>query len=299
MEIRQLEYFVAVAEALSFTQAADRVNTVQSNLSTAIRALEGEVGVDLFDRSVRRSLKLTPQGEAFLPVARQTLHNFSRARQFAFDLAPGLRGNLRVGTLTSQQLVDLPRLFAAFRARYPMVDFQLRVSPTGSTGLAEAVRNNDLDVALVSLPMDLLHGLATHEICRIPFGLFMSPLHPLAKSSGVRMKDLIAEDFIETPPGFGSRIAVDQAFAQCLVTRRCAFEIPDLRVVADYLAQNLGIAIVPRLGFFSSPSVVEVPLIDLKLDWSLFVVHQTQPSNVVKAFLDLLPTFIADFGFGL
>jgi len=300
MEIRQLEYFVAVAEELSFTRAADRVYTVQSNLSTAIKNLEDEVGVQLVDRSVRRRLKLTPPGEAFLPVARQTLQNFAAARQFAFDLAPGIRGQLRVGVLTSQQLVDLPRLFASFRSHYPLVDFRLRVSPTGSSGLADAVRNHDLDVALISLPREQLQDLVVHEICRVPLGLFVSPQHRLATSTGVRLQDLVGEDFIETPSGFGSRILVDQAFARCHVVRRCVFEIPDLRVVAEYLAQNLGVAIVPRLGFFSAHSVVEVPLADQKLDWSLYVVRraESEPTKVLKAFLELLPGFITEQGLG-
>jgi len=294
MEVRQLEYFVAVAEELSFTRAADKVYTVQSTISAAIKSLEDEVGVELIDRSVRRRLRLTPPGEAFLPVARQTLQAFTRARQFALDLAPGLRGQLRVGTLTSLQLVDFPRLFAAYRSRYPLVDFRLRVSQSGSTGLADAVRNHELDVALVSLPTDQLRDLSSHEVCRIPFALIVSPLHPLAGSPGVRLADLINEDFIETPPGFGTRILADEVFESRHLSRRMVFEIADLRAIAEYVAQNLGVALLPRSGFFPVEAVVAVPVVDLEMSWVLSVVHQDQggPNRVVKAFLDLLPEFM-------
>jgi len=295
MEIRQLEYFVAVAEELSFTRAADKVFTVQSTISAAIKNLEDEVGVELIDRSARRRLRLTPPGEAFLPVARQTLHAFARAQQFALDLAPGLRGQLRVGTMTSLQLVDFPRLFAAYRSRYPLVDFRLRVSQSGSTGLTDAVRNHELDVALVSLPADQLGDLSAHEVCRIPCSLFVSPLHPLAGAPGVRLADLGDEDFIETPAGFGTRILADQAFAQARLSRRIVFEIPDLGATADYVAQNLGVALLPRAGFFPAQTLVEVPLVGPRVDWVLSVIHRDEggPTRVVQAFLDLLPEFLA------
>jgi len=296
MEIRQLEYFVAVAEELSFTRAADKVYTVQSTISAAIKNLEDEVGVELIDRSVRRRLRLTPPGEAFLPVARQTLQAFTRAHQFALDLAPGLRGQLTVGTMTSLQLVDFPRLFAAYRSRYPLVDFRLRVSQSGSTGLADAVRNHELDVALVSLPADQLRDLSSHEVCRIACSLFVSPHHRLAGARGVHLGDLSNEDFIETPLGFGTRILADQAFERRRLSRRMVFEIADLRTIADYVAQNLGVALLPRVGFFPAHTVVEVPIIDLEMNWTLSVVHRDQGggNRVVKAFLDLLPEFVAE-----
>jgi len=149
-------------------------------------------------------------------------------------------------------------------------------------------------VALVSLPLDQLDDLDVHEVCRVPLALFVSAHHALAGRPSVSIEDTAGQDFIETPEGFGSRVLVDRAFDRARVTRRIALEIPDLRAAADYVAANLGIAILPRSGFFAPDAVVEVPLAQ-PIEWVLSAVcpKQRHPSRVVAAFLKLLPTHLA------
>ncbi|HEY3481145.1 MAG TPA: LysR family transcriptional regulator, partial [Streptomyces sp.] len=124
METRQLEYFVAVAEELSFTRAAQRLFAVQSTVSAAVRALETELGVRLFDRSTRR-VALSAAGAAFLPEAKAAIDALERARATVQEASEGLRGSLRIGTLTSIAGLDLPRLLGAFHQRYPLVDMHV------------------------------------------------------------------------------------------------------------------------------------------------------------------------------
>jgi DNA-binding transcriptional LysR family regulator len=135
MDSRQLEYFVAVAEELSFTRAAQRLFTVQSTVSAAIRALEADLKVSLFDRSTRR-VTLSAAGQALLPEAKAALEALDRARAAVEEASTGLRGSVRIGTLARLGLVDLAALIGAFHQRYPLVDVQVTTSSSGSSGLA-------------------------------------------------------------------------------------------------------------------------------------------------------------------
>src|SRR5688572_28842154 len=107
MELRHLEYFVAVAEELSFTRAARRLRVVQSGVSTVIRALERELGAPLFDRSTREVM-LTDAGRALLREARTTLDSAQAAREAVQEVVAGIKGTLTVGTMTWLAFVDLP-----------------------------------------------------------------------------------------------------------------------------------------------------------------------------------------------
>jgi len=150
MDSRQLEYFVAVAEELSFTRAAQRLFTVQSTVSAAVRTLETDLKTTLFDRSTRQ-VSLSAAGEALLPEAKAALEALDRARAVVEEASTGLRGSIRIGTMTRIGMVDLPGLLSAFYQRYPLVEVQVTTSPTGSSGLADDVRHGRLDLSLIGL----------------------------------------------------------------------------------------------------------------------------------------------------
>ena len=133
MELRQLEYFVAVAGERSFTRAAQRLHVVQSAVSAAITALEKDLHVVLLERNARR-VQLTEAGEALLPEAQAVLDAALAARNAVEGLSRGLRGTLRVGMLADLGIMDLPGLARDFRNRYPGVELQLRDAPAGSAG---------------------------------------------------------------------------------------------------------------------------------------------------------------------
>ena len=113
MELRHLEYFVAVAEELSFTRASGRLHVVQSGVSSAIRALEHELDVVLFDRD-RHRVALTDAGRVLLPEARATLAAAQAARDAIHEARAGLRGTLTIGTMQSTGRLDLPVLLGQF-----------------------------------------------------------------------------------------------------------------------------------------------------------------------------------------
>ncbi|WP_410632362.1 LysR family transcriptional regulator [Amycolatopsis sp. cmx-4-83] len=289
METRQLEYFVAVAEELSFTRAAQRVFAVQSTVSAAVRSLEAELGTRLFDRSTRR-VALSAAGAAFLPEAKAAIEALERARATVQEASEGLRGSLRIGTLTSIGGVDLPALLGAFHRRYPLVDIHVTVSITGSTGLADEVRQGRLDVALVGLPETDLAGLDVLLVDTRPFVVVLPATHRLAARKAVRLADLAGEAFIDTPRGFGNRVLLDRAFDALGSPRRVTVEVADLRPVPGYVRAGLGVAVVPDTPAPADADVVVRPLAGAGLDWPLNLVTAAAkpPSRALRTLLDLV-----------
>src|ERR1700761_4025634 len=145
MDLRQLEYFVAVADEQHFTRAAARLHVVQSGLSASIRALEDQLGATLFHRTTR-SVTLTPIGQAFLQEARRVLAAAAEAKRVVADMQELRRGRLSIGSIHGlEPLVDLAELLGRFHTAYPAVEIRLVSGGTGP--LIEGVRTGDLDLA--------------------------------------------------------------------------------------------------------------------------------------------------------
>jgi DNA-binding transcriptional LysR family regulator len=288
VETRQLEYFVAVAEELSFTRAAQRTYAAQSTVSAAIRTLEHDLGVSLFERS-SRSVELSASGAAFLPEAKAAIEAVEQARAAVTDPNAGIRGNLRVGTMTNVGIVDLPTILGAFHRRHPDVDVHLSVSPTGSTGLAADLRAGRLDVALLGAPESALEGLDARPLATASYVVLLPTSHPLARRRSVRLEDLAGERFVDGLTGFGNRISSDRAFEAQGVRRRVVVEVSDLTTIPSHVAEGLGVALVPDI-VPADPGVVARPLSGTTLTWTLWVATRAgrRPSRAVVALLDLI-----------
>ncbi|MEU4196539.1 LysR family transcriptional regulator [Kribbella sp. NPDC026611] len=289
MDSRQLEYFVAVAEELSFTRAAQRLFTVQSTVSAAIRTLEADLKTTLFDRSTRR-VTLSAAGQALLPEAKAALEALDRARAAVEEASSGLRGSIRIGTLARLSLINLAELLGGFHRKYPLVEVHVATSRTGSSGLADDVRHGRLDLALLGLPRPELIGLDARNLATVPFVALLPSTHPLASRSTVRLADLSQERFIDMPPGFGNRTMVDRAFDAIGTPRRLQVEVPELTTIPDYVRAGLGVAVVPELEFPDEPTVVKLPIEGAELTWTLSVVTAAarRPSRAVAALLELI-----------
>ena len=160
VELRHLEYFVAVAAdstytspvaaELNFSRAAQRIHVVQSALSASVGNLEKELGVELFDRS-KRQITLTAAGEVFLEHAREVIHTAHRARTSVDAFRDQLSGTVTLGTLMSWGTLDLPAALEEFRLSNPLITVRLRQSLTGSAGHLTAIADGQMDLALVSI----------------------------------------------------------------------------------------------------------------------------------------------------
>ncbi|MEL3951259.1 LysR family transcriptional regulator [Streptomyces sp. LNU-CPARS28] len=175
MELRQLQYFAAVADAGGFSRAAERLGIVQSAVSQQVRRLERELGVALFDRSTRH-VRLSAAGERLLPEARAVLTAAHRTRQVAADIASGAEGLLRLGTVQGPGDRTY-RLLDALRRTAPRLRVRLRRLPL--TERLAAVRAGELDAALVRAATTA-PGLELLPVWRDPLYVALPEDHPAA-----------------------------------------------------------------------------------------------------------------------
>jgi DNA-binding transcriptional LysR family regulator len=242
MELRQLEYLVAVAEEANFTRAAERIHVAQPAVSAQIQRLERELGQPLLDRS-RRVVRLTSAGEAVLPHAKAAL-NAVGAMHIAIDEVTQLvRGSVTIGTVASHS-VDIPRLLADFNADHPNVEITLGTDSSDS--LIDNLRAGGLDMAIVSVgPDETPDGLAVEVVTDEAIHAAVSASDPLATRTKIRLSDLRQRTLIALPVGAGIRRQFDEACAKAAVPPRIAFEATTPAALADLAERGLGVAIVP------------------------------------------------------
>jgi DNA-binding transcriptional LysR family regulator len=261
VELRHLEYFVAVAEEQHFTRAAERMRVAQSGLSASVRSLERELGAPLFVRSTRR-VELTEAGRALLAEARRTLASADAARQAVAAVKGLLRGSLAVGAEQCLGVVDVAKLLADFRTRHPDVEIVLRQGATAD--LCTELRAGRLDLALVAVDGKPPEQLDLIPLAAEPMMLVCHPGHRLAEAASVDWDDLAGEAFVDFHRGFGAREVTEQECAARHLTRRVGVEVNDVHSLLDFVGQGLGVAVVPRPIAHKRPTQVRaVPLAGL------------------------------------
>jgi DNA-binding transcriptional LysR family regulator len=289
MELRQLRHFVAVAEERHFTRAAQRLNIVQSALSTSIRSLEDELGARLFVRTTRQ-VRLTAAGRAFHDKAVTALDSVRQAGEAVAAIEGLRRGTLGIGTVQSlPAFLDLPALIAAFHAGHADLDVRLCQGSAGH--LIDKIRDGRLDLAFLPLgePID---DIATSLITCEDMMLICPADHPLADRTVVELGELRGLTFVDFEPGWGTRPLVDRAFVEAGITRQTAFEVNDLDTLLGCVAHGLGVALVPEtVARTQSPRVRAVEL-SRPICWELVVAYagagDAPVDRAPRAFLDLL-----------
>jgi DNA-binding transcriptional LysR family regulator len=242
MELRQLEYFVAVAQEANFTRAAQRVHISQSGISAQVRQLERELGQTLLDRS-ERTVRLTEVGAAVLPHAQAALDAVVKARLAVDQLSGLVRGQVTVGMVSGCALIVLPELLAEFHALYPGVDIAL--TEADSDRLVERVRTGRLDLALVGVAGDAMPGLESTIVADDALAAAVKSDDPLAARKSITVDALRHQALISLPPGTGLRAALDTGCANAGFEPKIAFEASALTMVAHLAGMGLGVAILP------------------------------------------------------
>jgi DNA-binding transcriptional LysR family regulator len=245
MELRQLEYFVAVAEEASFTRAAERVHVAQPGVSAQVRRLERELGQDLLDRS-ERAVRLTDVGAAVLPHARAALEAVAAARSAVDEMAGLVRGRVTVGMVTACTFRGLFDLLADFHRDHPGVEVLL--AEDHSQHLLDAVRQGRLDLALVGLADPSPAGVELLVVADEPVVAAVAFDHALAGQPTIAVDALRDHPLISLPPGTGLRACLDEACARAGFEPPVALEASSPGVVAQLAAEGLGVAIVPESG---------------------------------------------------
>ncbi|MCW0212765.1 MAG: LysR family transcriptional regulator [Pseudonocardia sp.] len=238
MELRHLQYFVAVAEEGTVTAAAARLHVAQPGVSAQLRRLERELGEPLFDRT-SRGVTLTEAGRAVLPYARTALRAVEGARTAVDELTGLIRGRVAVGMASAMASSALPELLADFRDAHPGVEVTL--TDGTSDDLVAALLDGRLDLAWIGLAGPAPDGVATRVVTEQELVVVGGDLPPEVGVVALRDRPLICMS-----RGTGLRAVVDSACAAAGFRPTVAFEAGDPLLLARLAARGLGIAVLPR-----------------------------------------------------
>jgi len=282
VNLKQLEFAVALAEEGNFTRAAARCHVVQSALSHQIAHLEQELGTPLFER-LPRQVRTTEAGEALLVHARQVLASLRRLRADVAAVSGEVRGLLAIGQISSLTDIDVVALLAAFQHTHPQVEFQLRVDK--SETLIEQVQARVLDVALVGLaPSAQLDGVCQQVLLEEDLVAVLAPGHRLARRRRLALADLQDEPLVDFPHGTGARRQTDDAFTAAGLPHAVRFEVNLMELVERFVRQGLAIGIVPVSIAAGFQQVVQVPLQPTP-SRRVHLVWQRLPTPAARAFV--------------
>ncbi|WP_020573872.1 LysR family transcriptional regulator [Actinopolymorpha alba] len=273
MQLQQLAYFVAVAETRHFTRAAERVHVAQPSLSQQIKALERELGADLFSRA-RGNITLTDAGEALLPLAKRILADTDTARHEVQELAQLRRGRVRLGATPSLCTGLLPTVLRAYHRQYPGI--RLLVEEGGSRDLVRELASGSLDLALIILPLQSTDpALATTELLHEDLVVVSAASEPAPVASPrIRIEDLRDLPLVMFRRGYDLR---EFTVGEC---RAAGFE-PTLAVeggemdaVLGFVEAGLGVAVLPTMVADRRDSVRVTPFAGPGLHRTIGLAHR-------------------------
>ncbi len=246
MELRHLRYFVAVAEELHFTRAAERLGIKQPPLSLQIRRLERELGTSLFHR-LTRGVELTETGALLLDEARGVLDHVERVKAGVQSRARGETGCIHLGFADATCFQPLvPGIIRAYRERCPGV----LVSPEGRNTplLVAGLRNREIDVAFVRPPLSNGEGLAIEPLVEEPMVIVLPESHPRAGDRSMPLAALAEETLILFPRAIGPGLH-DAIIASCQRVGFCpklGQEAPQISSTVHMVAAGFGASIAPQ-----------------------------------------------------
>ncbi|WP_019508392.1 LysR family transcriptional regulator [Pleurocapsa sp. PCC 7319] len=243
MELRQLRYFVAVAQELHFGKAAERLQITQPALSKQIRVLETELEIQLFIRT-KRTVNLTKAGEVFFAQAQQLLQQAEEAIQLAKRTASGEVGRLNIGFTATATYTVLPELIRKFRSRYPQVEVEMLELCTEAQ--VATLNRGEIDLGFLHPPIDS-RGLEIYPILSEDFILVLPPQHHLIDKQSLSFKDLAGESFLIHPRQEGPFL-YDRFLKLC---RQAGFQPQIVKEVTSHqtriclVAAGMGITFIP------------------------------------------------------
>lgn len=298
MELRHLQYFIAVAEERHFTRAAARVGIQQPPLSLQIRQLEAELGGPLFVR-LPRDVVLTELGEAFLPEARQVLERVARVKRRMQQISRGEAGQIRIGFAGATYFEPrIPAWIRDFRARYP--DVQLHPQQSNTASLLTALVDEAVDVAFVRTPFEVPPGIVMVPVVDEPMVLVLPLGHAMCARQRVPLAALARDEFILLPREISPAL-YDRTIAACESAGfhpKLGQEAPQITSIVPMVAAGFGVSLVPAsvsqirtpgMGFW--PIEGDVPLAPISLAY-----RAEHASAALDRFIALSPSGVPDNG---
>ncbi|QOR38930.1 LysR family transcriptional regulator [Billgrantia diversa] len=243
MTVKQLRAFLAVAQTLSFTQACERLHLSQPALSLAIKGLEETLGGALLIRSTR-SVRLTPEGEVLVPLAKRLLADWDNTEELLRQRFTLQLGRVALAAMPSIACNRLPRALRRFRERFPRVN--VTVHDVINEQVIEMVRRQQVELGIAFEP-ETREGIDFLPLFDDTFVAVLPPESPLVDAESIDWKALLRYDFITLQRPSMVRILLEQALARQQTELPVAFESHQLATVGRMVASGLGVSAVPSL----------------------------------------------------
>lgn len=259
VELRQLRYFVEVAEREHISEAAEHLHVAQSAISRQIANLEEELGTPLFER-IGRNVKLTPVGKIFLEHCITALKGIDFAAKQVEEYLDPAKGTIKIGFPTSLASYVLPTVISAFKKEYPDISFHLR---QGSYKyLIDAVKNRELNLALLGPLPPKDEAINTTVLFSENIHALLPATHPLAKKESINLVDLRHDQFVLFPEGYIlNKVAVDACRSVGFMPNITS-EGEDMDALKGLVAAGIGVTLLPESSLYDSTPrmTVKVPI---------------------------------------
>jgi DNA-binding transcriptional LysR family regulator len=292
MDYRQLRYFIAVAEELSFSRAARRLNISQPPLSIQIKAIETEVGTTLFVRN-RRKVELTPAGEVLLENARRAVRQLEHTTEAVRRAGRGEAGTIRLAFTSSVPMREaFARMLRTFRGRYPEVQIELQHMGTGSQFAALADDQIDFGILRPPIALQQRRDIKLMPLWRDRSRLFFSSNAPMANSSGpIKMSEVVDQAFVGVDPlvNCGMHEHLMTLCGAAGFTPRIGQEARELNTVLGLVSAGLGIAVLPECyTCMAMPGVSSRPISGADAEsWLMIAMRDRAMPPLLQRFVDV------------
>ncbi|MFF2910478.1 MULTISPECIES: LysR family transcriptional regulator [Bacillales] len=274
MELRQLQYFLKVAQKEHVTRAAEELHVAQSAVSRQIHQLEQELGVDLFMQK-GRNLQLTPVGQLFCKRVEVVLKELERSVAEVHEFLDPERGEIRIGFPHSLGTHLIPSIVAEFRKHYPHVKFRFKQGTYPS--LIKDVLMNEVDLAFISPFPESNDHLAGDVVMTEELFAILPQNHPLAGESVIRLNQLKDDKFVLFSQGYSLRPIVWQACLQAGFKPQIAFEGGETDTIRGLVAAGMGVSLLPEMALFQTNPLqpAQVKVVEPVVTRTVGLIHRT------------------------
>ena len=289
MELRQLEYFQMASRLKNITRAAERLKVSQANITVAIKKLEAELGVQLFDRS-QKQLTLTPEGTVFLNRIDIALRNIQDALLELNDYKQLQKGSIKIGIPPMIGAYLFPKIFSDFRQLHSNLD--IYIYEEGSIAIREQLERDELDFGIVittNAPSNLqLFQMSTNQIVAC-----LPNDHLLANKTTISFNDIHEDNLIMLKSGSYLRQAILTEFDKHNIAPRIILESNQIETIKGLVASGVGISFLLDVIVHNETTLKAIPLTEAKyVDIGLAWKKDKYVSKAAQAFIDFCKTHL-------
>ncbi len=285
MDIKQLRYFVMVAEQQNFTRAARKLNIAQPALSIAIKKLESSIGLPLFDRN-ERQVHLTHEGQILMTHAHRIIQQVKDAETAMAELRGLQKGEVRVGVPGMLGSYFFPSILMGFKSKYP--DLKLSVVEAGTQSIRQMLLDGQLDIGVIH-NQDVPPALQTAHLISSQMVAVTSTDHPLADRQSISFREFFNEELVMFKKGYFHREFIDRICATHKITPQLSFETNLLAMILNIVRHGFAITALLELVTQHEPGLVPIPFeepvtLDIAMAWR----KQGYLSLADRAFIDFV-----------